>query len=832
MLDKFHKWLDRLSGETGYKANTLLGQIHSLEKQMRSLSERQLGEGTEELRRRSKRGTTLEELLPQSYALVREAARRSLGISLSDAHLTAAIAMSRGVVAEIIADKERDVVVACPACWHALSGQNIRIVTRSDYRSRHACKCLTPMYRMLGISAGCIQMGMDAPARIAEYLNDITYGAYSEFAFDYLRDNIQMRKLEQCQRGHYCAIVEDADSILLHEARTPFIISGPAATSSGHYYLADKVAQNMEPGRHFIPDRNTVSLTREGWETAKHLWQGESAREGRDARWRAYILQALRAHYCYRKDRDYVLRDKAIVIIDEHTGRLQPGRRWRDGLHQAVEAKESLEISETGEIAAAINVHSYFRLYQKLSGMSESAWMSKAELQESYDLDLFIIPGGCARADYEDVLFGTEEEKLKAVINEIVLFHQTGRPVLVDAVSIPRAEEISRALFDKGIPHELVEVQRAETLAMARAGLLGQITIVTGIVENIPLGFFSEEALLEHWKKYGLAPSDIEARDPEVESKLCCHWGRVFLNEELPADKVRPMLLQFWSQIDMAPLKFCDNVAGLGGIHVIGAERRDSRRMDDHLCRRAGRAGKPGSSRFYLSLEDRLLKKFMPPVMSAWIKKLGIEQGLSHPLLTYSIERSQRRMERANSKFRKKLLKYDKILDGHRTLVYSLRNSALQVHGIKGIVWEMLRNSVKEAVRHFLPDGAGPDIPGITQWAERKFSLKISTEWLTQNRDALEKILLEELLMLYQKREKELGTKTIRELESHLVLNAIDARWKAHLIDMDEVDLSQDFDAYAKKAQRLLTTAMMAIQDEVAEWLFRPEFGKADGPSL
>jgi len=795
--------------------------INRLEPVMRRLSDKELSRKTEEFRNRFFDGVkgkdftreeadrVLEPMLPEAFAVVREASRRVVRtpdpdnprpMRHFDVQLIGGIVLHRGCIAEMVTGEGKTLVATLAAYINAIPGKGVHIVTVNDYLARRDRDWMGPLYEFLGLTAGVIQNRQNYEEKRAAYACDITFGKDSEFGFDYLRDNMRWSVEEQVQRrGLYYAIVDEVDSVLIDEARTPLIISGPSEESTDKYYVADRVARRLRKGEHFeINEKDqAATLTESGIAAVEKALGVDSIYAGRNADWPHHIQQALRAHHLFRRDDEYVVKNGEIIIVDEFTGRLMPGRRWSDGLHQAIEAKEGLRIKEEDQTLATITYQNFFRLYKKLAGMTGTAMTEAAEFAKIYKLDVVSIPTNLPliRHEYPDVVYRTAKEKFDAIEEEIVEQHATGRPVLVGTVSIEKSEYLSERLKRRGIKHEVLNAKHHEREAqiVAQAGQMGHVTIATNMAgrgTDIVLGEFTLEELLEHWKARGLAPKDVHAGMPrhELERRLTEHWARKFLPaEELkdtPPEELGDKLHKLWKRYNVPPLKLCRSVADLGGLHIVGTERHEARRIDNQLRGRAGRQGDPGSSRFFLSLEDDLMRIFASERVSAILKRIGMEEGMAieHGIVTRSIERAQKKVEEHNFEIRKHLLEYDEVMDEQRKAIYGLRQQILENTDLRGIVLEMIEDQLNEELNDTIPEDTDPaDRNGrpFCDWARSRGVTLTPAEWLDLDLPSLRKRFLDAKLSAWSQAPLETAAADVVEAAMDLFASAEDPffRW-------------------------------------------------------
>src|SRR3989338_1431101 len=634
------------------KIKPIAAYINSLEPKMMSLTDAEIRQQTDKFKERLTKGETVDDILPEAFATVREASRRVL-IAPSpdspnrtmrhfDVQLIGGVVLHQGKIAEMATGEGKTLVATLPAYLNALTGNGVHIVTVNDYLAKRDRDWMSPVYEFLGMKAGAIQSHQEYEEKKAAYLCDITYGTNNEFGFDYLRDNMRIRSEEQVQisRGLNYAIVDEVDSILVDEARTHLIISGPAEESTEKYYIADRVARRLKVGKHFeIKEKERmVHLDEEGIEEVEKQLNVDSLYTGTNMEWPHHIEQALRAHHLFKNDKDYIVKNGEVIIVDEFTGRLMEGRVWSDGLHQAVQAKEHQRIKEENQTLATITLQNFFRLYKKLAGMTGTAITEAAEFDKIYKLEVVVIPTNkpLHRTNFPDRVYRTEKEKFNAIIKEIVEVHKEGRPILVGTVSIEKSELLSERLRKEGVEHEVLNAKHHEREAhiIAKAGQRGNLTIAT----------------------------NMAGRGTDI-----------VLGEGVPT---------------------------LGGLHIVGTERHEARRIDNQLRGRAGRQGDPGSSRFYVSLQDDLMRIFASERVSSLLKMFGMEEGMAieHSMVTKSIERAQKKVEEHNFEIRKHLLEYDEVMDEQRKTIYGMRQDALEGKNLRDYVLRMMEDSIKEIV--------------------------------------------------------------------------------------------------------------------------------------
>ncbi len=791
------------------KIASLVSYINSLEEKFSNLSDSELKEYTFKFKKTIEKERKkypphftneeifkedqkiLEKILPESFALVREAAKRTIKMRHFDVQILGGIVLHQGKIAEMATGEGKTLVATLPAFLNALLGFGVHIVTVNDYLAKRDREWMGPIYEFLGLSVGVIYHGMSQYEKKRAYEADITYGTNNEFGFDYLRDNMVASLSECVQRGHFYAIVDEVDSILIDEARTPLIISGPAEESTEKYYIADRIARklrgrrilekdeieakykgiDLEKGVDYIFDEKaqTVSLTEEGIKKCEEML-GTDLFKDLENQWVHHIIQAIRAHEAFKRDRDYIVKDGKVIIVDEFTGRLMPGRRWSDGLHQAIEAREGLKIERENQTLATITLQNYFRMYQKLAGMTGTAYTEANEFKQIYNLDVVVIPTNrpLNRANYPDVIYKTEKEKFQAVVNEIQELYKIGRPVLVGTTSIENSEKLSEMLKRLKIPHQVLNAKyhEKEAYIVAQAGRYKAVTIATNMAgrgTDILLG-----GNPEYLAKWELLQKGLEPHTPEFETEYKVLYGE-------------------YKQITDAEHK---KVVELGGLHVIGTERHEARRIDNQLRGRAGRQGDPGSSRFYVALEDDLMRLFASDKIMFIMDKLGWQEGekLESPLLTKSIEIAQRRVENYNFEIRKQLLEYDNVMNKQREMIYKKRRRVLETENLKEEILEILRDVINEKVEFWCPFKLADeewDLESLVIWFKFNLGIKLEREELSnKNSSEIKDLLFEKAKAFYEEKEKRLGSE-IRNIEKMVYLYAIDSKWKDHLYGID-----------------------------------------------
>jgi preprotein translocase subunit SecA len=783
--------------------------INALEPTVQRLDDAALRARTDEFRRRLEAGATLDELLPEAFAVCREAARRRLNMRHFDVQLIGGIVLHQGKIAEMATGEGKTLVATLPAYLNALTGRGVHIVTVNDYLAKRDAQWMGPVYHALGLRVGVIQheasflydpsyvtadlrMSALRPcSRREAYLADVTYGTNNEFGFDYLRDNMRFTREELVQRELHYAIVDEVDSILIDEARTPLIISGPAEESTELYYRIDRIIPKLKraativegklseveaqkEGDYIVDEKaRAVALTEQGIATCERLLGIDNLYDPRHIDILHHIQQALRAHALYRRDVDYVVKDGQVIIVDEFTGRLMPGRRWSDGLHQAVEAKEGVRIERENQTLATITFQNYFRMYEKLAGMTGTAETEAEEFAKIYKLDVVVVPTNrpLIRVNLPDVVYKTEREKFNAVVEDIIERHRRGQPVLVGTVSIEKSERLSALLKKRGIRHEVLNAKYHEREAeiVAQAGRLGAVTIATNMAgrgTDILLGGNPDFLAKEILRRKGLDPVSAS---PEAQAQALAEARRITEPEH-------------------------EQVVALGGLHIIGTERHESRRIDNQLRGRSGRQGDPGSSRFYLSLEDDLLRIFGSQRIQRLMDRLGMQEGepIEHRLVTRAIATAQKRVENHNFEIRKHLLEYDDVMNKQREIVYGMRRQILDGESQADTIADWIEDVALGVLDAYAARDAHPeewDLAGLNEALYRQFDLRLPAHRYQEvaSRDGLEELVLQAVKDRYAERERELGADLLRALERHEMLIVIDQQWKDHLLSIDHL---------------------------------------------
>lgn len=764
----------------------IVQRVNQLEAGVSPLSDEELRAKTGQFKERVGQGESLDEILPEAFAVVREAARRTLGERHFDVQLIGGIVLHEGKIAEMATGEGKTLVSTLPAYLNALEGKGVHIVTVNDYLAKRDKEWMGVVYRMLGLSVGVIVHELNDRERKEAYNCDLTYGTNNEFGFDYLRDNMKFDIQDYVQRELNFAIVDEVDSILIDEARTPLIISGPAEESTDKYYKINRVIPLLKQGKDYQLEEksHTAFLTEEGVAHVENSLHVENLYDPRNIETLHHVNQALRAHTLFKRDVDYVVKDGQVTIVDEFTGRLMPGRRWSDGLHQAVEAKENVRIENENQTLATITFQNYFRMFKKLAGMTGTADTEAAEFRKIYNLDVVVIPTNMPliRTNYPDVIYKTEEEKFRAVVREIEELYRSGRPVLVGTISIEKSERLSLFLKKKGIPHNVLNAKHHEREAeiIAQAGRAGGVTISTNMAGR------GTDILLGGNPKFLAKTSVKEESDEEALQKAYEKALEVVQKEK-------------------------EKVIQSGGLHVLGTERHEARRIDNQLRGRSGRQGDPGSSRFYLSLEDDLLRIFGSERISSIMDRFGMEedQPIEHRLVTKAIENAQRRVEAHNFEIRKHLLEYDDVMNKQREVIYSQRKDVLTSESLKESVMEIIEEQAEGIVDVYAEEKVHPedwDLRGLQDAIYQQFSFRWAVPSVENdglNRNRLMELVLQGAKDIYQKKEQEFGEGTLRYLERVIMLQSIDYHWKDHLLAIDQLKEGIGLRGYGQKDPRI-----------------------------
>ncbi len=753
-------------------------QINRLEPEIQALSDAALQDKTPELKVRYQEGETLEDLLPEAFAVVREASVRALGMRHFDVQLIGGIVLHQGKIAEMKTGEGKTLVSTLPAYLNAITGKGVHIITVNDYLARRDTEWMGKIYNFLGMSVGTILHGLNDEERKASYGADITYGTNNEFGFDYLRDNMKFEREALVQRDLHFAIVDEVDSILIDEARTPLIISGQAEKSTDLYYRVNQLIPTLKEERDYTIDEKarTVMINEEGIASAEKFLNVENLYDPQNIELLHHVNQGLKAHSLFKRDVDYIVKEGEVIIVDEFTGRLMPGRRYSEGLHQALEAKEGVKIENENQTLATVTFQNYFRMYGKLSGMTGTADTEAAEFKKIYNLDVVLIPTNMPmiRIDHSDMIYKTRPEKYNAVMDEIEDCYRRGQPVLVGTVSIDVSEQLSIKLKRRGIPHSVLNAKNHEKEAeiVSQAGQAKSVTISTNMAgrgTDIVLG---------------------------------------------------------------------EGVREVGGLHILGTERHESRRIDNQLRGRSGRQGDPGSSRFYLALEDDLLRIFGGERIKSLMERMGMEEGepIENRLISRQIEGAQAKVEGRNFDVRKHLLEYDDVMNQQREVIYEQRREALRGENLKESILEMIEDKAEEITDTYASDmvpAAEWDMDGLKEAIFKQFNFRIALD--EEGEDGLNKELLAEKIATaaierYEEKEADIGADEFRRVERHFMLQTMDSLWKDHLLSMDHLKEGIGLRGYAqqnplivykKEGFDLFQNMIARIKEEVLEILFR-----------
>jgi preprotein translocase subunit SecA len=820
----------------------MIAAISDLEPAMQKLSDVELAQKTIEFKERVANGASLDDILIEAFAVCREGGRRVLNMRHFDVQLIGGIVLHRGKIAEMKTGEGKTLVATLPCYLNGIGGQGVHVVTVNDYLARRDSEWMGRLHKFLGLTVGVIVHDLDDRERRDSYHSDITYGTNNEFGFDYLRDNMKFRLSDCVQRGHQFAIVDEVDSILIDEARTPLIISGPSEESTDKYYRVNKIIPSLErgeviegkePGQKYTTGDFTVdekhrsaALTEQGVLKVEKLLGSGNLYDASNIELNHHVQQALRAHILYLPDRDYVVQEGQVVIVDEFTGRLMPGRRWSDGLHQAIEAKEGVKIERESQTLATITFQNYFRMYKKLAGMTGTADTEAAEFGKIYNLDVTIIPTNkpMIRRENPDVVYRTEVEKFRNAAKEIKALNEKGQPVLVGTISVEKSERLSGILKKMGVKHEVLNAKNHEREAsiVAQAGRKGAVTVSTNMAgrgTDILLGGNPEFLLKERLRKAGKSPELLPKLELDAELEA--------ISRQVEAERAE--------------------VVAVGGLHILGTERHESRRIDNQLRGRAGRQGDPGSSRFYLSLQDDLLRIFGGERMQGLMLRLGMEEDMpiESGLITKRIAAAQKAVEAQNFASRKHVLEYDDVMNKQRQAVYGMRRQLIEGQSQKEKILEIVTGIVAQFIDACAPEGAKTydyDLPELQNSVLNQFGVRVGTEDLgNKTREELESYLNGLLAGRYEEKEQVVGADNMREAERIIMLNVIDNQWKDHLLSMDHLKEGIGLRSYGQKdplieykkeSFKMFQDMMDRVEDETIRYLFflRIEMGNVPLP--
>jgi len=808
--------------------------INSLENSIVELSDAELAGKTQEFMNRYEKGETLDELLPEAFAVAREASKRVLGMRHYDVQLMGGMVLHQGRIAEMRTGEGKTLVATLPVYLNALSREGVHVVTVNDYLAKRDMEWMSKLYNFLGLTTGVILHGITPEQRRNAYSADITYGTNNEFGFDYLRDNMVIYKSQMVQRPLNYAIVDEVDSILVDEARTPLIISGQGDKSTALYTMADSFVRMLKNETDYVIDEkgNSVALNESGVEKAEKFFAVENITDIANMETYHHINQALRAHTMMKRDVDYVVKDGEIIIVDEFTGRLMFGRRYSEGLHQAIEAKEGLKVQRESKTLATITFQNYFRMYKKLSGMTGTAKTEEEEFKSIYRMDVVQIPTNkpVVRDDMDDVVYKTEAAKYKASVDEIEERHKYGQPILVGTISIEDSEMLSDMLKKRGIRHEVLNAKNHEKEAeiVAQAGRYEQVTIATNMAgrgTDIILGGNPEFMTVKEMKRLGYADEIITqasgfgyTEDEEIrEARERYHSILDEKKEELKEEQ--------------------DKVRQAGGLCIIGTERHESRRIDNQLRGRAGRQGDPGTSKFFISLEDELMRLFGSDRLVAMVEKIGMEDDMpiEHKMLSKSIEGAQKKVEGKNFSIRKHVLQYDDVMNKQREIIYKERRNVLEGEDIHSEIMDMIDKTIDKVLSYYIPEGSYPEQWDLKALEERFVNIfhpdkKVevgNVEDLTK--EGLKEIIKNEALRLYDEKEKSVGQERMRELERIILLQVVDSKWMDHIDAMDQlrqgiglraIGQEDPVRAYQIEGFDMFDEMIQSIQEETLNYIY------------
>jgi preprotein translocase subunit SecA len=819
----------------------------------------------------------LEEILVEAFAVVREAGRRVLNMRHFDVQLIGGMVLHQGTISEMKTGEGKTLVATLPVYLNALSGRGVHVVTVNDYLAKRDSEWMGRLYRFLGLTVGVIVHDLDDEERRAAYAADVTYGTNNEFGFDYLRDNMKFDIRDCVQRGHNYAIVDEVDSILIDEARTPLIISGASEESTDKYYKVNRIIPKLEKGEEiegppgepaqltgdFVVDEKhrNITVTDEGWVKVEGLLGIGNIADPENWPLKHHVETAIKAHALYRKDVEYVIKDGEVIIVDEFTGRMMPGRRWSDGLHQAIEAKEGVKIERENQTLATITFQNYFRMFKKLAGMTGTAETEAAEFDKIYKLEVVVIPTNkeMLRLEHPDVVYRTEKEKYFAAADEIEKLHDKGQPVLVGTTSIEKSERLSELLKKKGLKEHVVlnaKFHEREAEIVAQAGRKGRVTIATNMAgrgTDILLGgnpeFMAKQELVKKGiaQQLRVAQGKIEGPQEDGQTSIFYYNGNEYM---VPTDKWTEAFNRYKEQTD----KEHDEVTAVGGLHILGTERHESRRIDNQLRGRAGRQGDPGSSRFYLALEDDLMRIFAKEWVSTLLQKLGMEEGvpIESKMISRRIETAQKAVEGQHFESRKHLLEYDDVMNKQREAVYGLRRRLLEGTDQKDLILEDYVSAILgELLEQYCPvkaHAADWDIKGLKDAVFTRFGTDFLAEGVkadTLNRQELGDAIFEKLKERYDAKEKLIGLDAMRHHERMIMLSVIDQQWKDHLLSMDHLKEGIGLRGYGqhdplveykKESFDMFEAMMQRFQEDTVRYLYlmqileRPPDAGAGGP--
>ncbi|SDF71426.1 protein translocase subunit secA [Thermoanaerobacter thermohydrosulfuricus] len=841
MLGLVEKIFGSYSEREVKRLEPIADKVLSYEDQMARLTDAELRAKTDEFKNRLKNGETLDDILPEAFAVVREAAWRTLKMKHFRVQVIGGIVLHQGRIAEMKTGEGKTLVATLPAYLNALEGKGVHIVTVNDYLAKRDRDWMGKIYEFLGLSVGVILHDMGPEERKKAYAADITYGTNNEFGFDYLRDNMVIYKEDMVQRELNYAIVDEVDSILIDEARTPLIISGVGEKSTDMYKLADRFVRTLRKDEDYVVDEKAkaVSLTEKGVVKAEKFFGIKNLADIENMEISHHINQALKAHAIMKRDIDYVVKDGQVIIVDEFTGRLMFGRRYSEGLHQAIEAKEGVKVERESKTLATITFQNYFRMYKKLAGMTGTAQTEEQEFRAIYGLDVVVIPTNkpMIRTDHPDVIYKTEEAKFKAVVEDIVEHHKKGQPVLVGTISIEKSEKLSAMLKKRGIPHQVLNAKYHEKEAeiIAQAGRKGAVTIATNMAgrgTDILLGGNPEFIAKKKMHEEGYSKEIINE---------AAGYGPVSGEE---VKKARERYFELLEEAKKETEKEHDEVVKLGGLYIIGTERHEARRIDNQLRGRAGRQGDPGESRFYISLEDDLMRLFGSERVKNMMDSLGIDddQPIEHKILTKQIEQAQKKVEGINFDTRKHVLQYDDVMNKQREIIYAQRRKVLEGENLKESILEMVKSIIERNVEIYTAGSKYPeewDIKGLLDHLYDMFlekdSVVIDVDIDRLDKEVLTDIIYEEAVRQYEKKEAEIGPEQMREIERIVLLRVVDTKWMDHIDEMDQLRQGIGLRAYGqvdplieykKIAFDMFEDLIQSIQEDTVKFLYHIQINK------
>ena len=816
------------------KLQSTADEVNALEPNFQALTDEELHNETAALRQRFAEGETLDDLLPEAFAAVREASVRTLGMRHFDVQLMGGAALHLGNISEMKTGEGKTLVATLAAYLNAIPGRGVHVVTVNDFLAEYQSELMGRIFRALGMTTGCILGGQDPAQRREMYACDITYGTNNEFGFDYLRDNMALNSQDLVQRGHFYAIVDEVDSILIDEARTPLIISGPAAADVNRWFgVFAKLAQTLQIDVDYEVDekKRTVGVLESGIDKVEDYLGITNLYETANTPLISFLNNSIRAKELFRKDRDYVIVNGEVQIVDEHTGRLLPGRRYNEGMHQSIEAKEGVAIKAENQTLATVTLQNYFRLYEKLSGMTGTAETEAAEFMSTYKLGVVPIPTNkpMVRLDQSDLIFKNEEVKFHMVVQDIAERHAKGQPILVGTTSVEKSEYLSKLLAKTGIKHEVLNAKNnaREAVIVAQAGRFGAVTVATNMAgrgTDIMLGGNAEFLAVQQMHKLGLDPIDQAEQYEEA-------WDEIF------------------SKVKQDVAKEAERVLEVGGLYVLGTERHESRRIDNQLRGRSGRQGDPGESRFYLSLTDDLMRLFNSGAAAALMNRSSVpdDSAIESKMVSRAIASAQGQVEGRNAEIRKNILKYDDVMNRQREAIYADRRQILKGEDISATFQSFLEETVNDIVAVNLPEGGSQDWDLEQLWVQLKqvYPIGIEISEVLEAAGSRAKLtrtwLIEEILsdarIAYANRTKEVGEEVMRELERRVMLSVIDRKWRDHLYEMDYLKEGIGLRAmaqrdplveYQREGYGMFIDMMAGIREEAVQFLFNIELKQAE----